>query len=504
MLALIDFDEWLIEELKLSGCSGLLEIDPSITSLANLTLLDLSYCISLKNLPASVSGLISLRVLDLYGCSKLRKLPEDIGDLKGLEELDLRHTTICEFPPSIALLENLKTLNCEADSSSFKPHFQLKNQRMIDRIEKHKQPLPTEEIHCSLVSISWTSLLTSTLDSEADSSSSKLLKNFNFSEMDCRLAVPLGSPSLKGQRYILMLYNLQYSPVTNSREVGGGIWAFYDQAKKALWEWTAPSGWMEGCKNDCDQTSKSLVMATSQKSSVILPQSFRPRPFNSFSKYRLEKEFRSTTFPCELPIGSSISSLLLGRFFSICNVIKLESIPKLSGNFVTPVSSMKRRCKDFNFPVEPGRLQSTLHLVSLSIIRFSNIPIDLGNSVICPSNKTKAVSLNRLLINSGSALIDVSSISTTTMESNFPISSGNLEIHRHEPEGRTRTELLDIGNELTPDLDEARSYAIAQLLIELSKHTGFIFESNGYKSFFASQLGVHAPQKAWMLLGEPA
>nr|XP_048317942.1 disease resistance protein RPV1-like [Ziziphus jujuba var. spinosa] len=100
------------KELKLSGCSGLLEIDPSITSLANLTLLDLSYCISLKNLPASVSGLISLRVLDLYGCSKLRKLPEDIGDLKGLEELDLRHTTICEFPPSIALLENLKTLNC--------------------------------------------------------------------------------------------------------------------------------------------------------------------------------------------------------------------------------------------------------------------------------------------------------------------------------------------------------------------------------------------------------
>ncbi|KAH7515836.1 hypothetical protein FEM48_Zijuj10G0068500 [Ziziphus jujuba var. spinosa] len=69
------------------------------------------------------------------------------------------------------------------------------------------------------------------------------------------------------------------------------------------------------------------------------------------------------------------------------------------------------------------------------------------------------------------------------------------EIHRHEPEGRTRTELLEIGNELTPH--EARSYAIAQLPRELSKHTGFAFDSPGYESFFASQLGVYAPQKAW-------
>nr|XP_048319033.1 phospholipid-transporting ATPase 3-like [Ziziphus jujuba var. spinosa] len=47
------------------------------------------------------------------------------------------------------------------------------------------------------------------------------------------------------------------------------------------------------------------------------------------------------------------------------------------------------------------------------------------------------------------------------------------EIHRHGPEGRTRTELLEIGNELTPH--EARSYAIAQLPRELSKYTGFAF-----------------------------
>ncbi|URE19406.1 ATPase, class [Musa troglodytarum] len=69
------------------------------------------------------------------------------------------------------------------------------------------------------------------------------------------------------------------------------------------------------------------------------------------------------------------------------------------------------------------------------------------------------------------------------------------EIHRHELEGTSRTELLEIGNHLTPD--EARSYAISQLPREKSKHTGFAFDSPGYESFFASQQGVFAPQKPW-------
>lgn len=69
------------------------------------------------------------------------------------------------------------------------------------------------------------------------------------------------------------------------------------------------------------------------------------------------------------------------------------------------------------------------------------------------------------------------------------------EIHRDEVESISRTEFLEIGNHLTPD--EARSYAIAQLPREKSKHTGFSFDSPGYESFFASQAGVYAPQKAW-------
>ncbi|KAJ7943556.1 Phospholipid-transporting ATPase [Quillaja saponaria] len=69
------------------------------------------------------------------------------------------------------------------------------------------------------------------------------------------------------------------------------------------------------------------------------------------------------------------------------------------------------------------------------------------------------------------------------------------ELHRHEPDDTSRDQLLENGNQLTPD--EARSYAISKLPREISKHTGFAFDSPGYESFFAAQLGVYAPQKAW-------
>ncbi|CAN1321194.1 Phospholipid-transporting ATPase 3 [Linum perenne] len=69
------------------------------------------------------------------------------------------------------------------------------------------------------------------------------------------------------------------------------------------------------------------------------------------------------------------------------------------------------------------------------------------------------------------------------------------EMHKNDPEDNSRSGLLEIGNRLTPQ--EERSFAIAQLPRELSKHTGFAFDSPGYESFFAGQHGVHAPQKAW-------
>ncbi|KAL5759658.1 hypothetical protein ACOSQ2_018496 [Xanthoceras sorbifolium] len=69
------------------------------------------------------------------------------------------------------------------------------------------------------------------------------------------------------------------------------------------------------------------------------------------------------------------------------------------------------------------------------------------------------------------------------------------EIHSDEPRDMREMLELEIGNQLTPE--EARSLAIAQLPREISKHTGFAFDSPGYESFFAAQLGIYAPQKAW-------
>lgn len=68
------------------------------------------------------------------------------------------------------------------------------------------------------------------------------------------------------------------------------------------------------------------------------------------------------------------------------------------------------------------------------------------------------------------------------------------EMHRHEPD-MSSAGLLGIGNQLTPE--EERSFAVAQLPRETSKHTGFAFDSPGYESFFAERAGVFAPQKAW-------
>lgn len=45
--------------------------------------------------------------------------------------------------------------------------------------------------------------------------------------------------------------------------------------------------------------------------------------------------------------------------------------------------------------------------------------------------------------------------------------------------------------------EDERKYAFAMLPKEKSKHTGFAFDSPGYESFFATQQGVVAPQKAW-------
>jgi len=68
-------------------------------------------------------------------------------------------------------------------------------------------------------------------------------------------------------------------------------------------------------------------------------------------------------------------------------------------------------------------------------------------------------------------------------------------MHHHEPDVNVRAQYLEVETRMTPE--EARTFALAQLPSQRSKHTGFAFDSPAYESFFAAQAGVHAPQKPW-------
>ncbi|KAJ6769384.1 putative PHOSPHOLIPID-TRANSPORTING ATPASE [Salix koriyanagi] len=65
------------------------------------------------------------------------------------------------------------------------------------------------------------------------------------------------------------------------------------------------------------------------------------------------------------------------------------------------------------------------------------------------------------------------------------------EIHRHELDDNTSAGSLEVGRQRTAQ-EEGNP-----LPREISRHTGFAFDSPGFESFFAAQLGIYAPQKAW-------
>ncbi|XP_028771412.1 disease resistance-like protein DSC1 [Neltuma alba] len=60
-----------LEKLELEGCTGLLQLDPSVAQLPKLRFLNLKGCINLVSIPNSMFCLNSLEVLNLAGCSKL-------------------------------------------------------------------------------------------------------------------------------------------------------------------------------------------------------------------------------------------------------------------------------------------------------------------------------------------------------------------------------------------------------------------------------------------------
>ncbi|KAK9928414.1 hypothetical protein M0R45_025551 [Rubus argutus] len=100
-----------LETLVLDGCSSLIEVHPSISSLQNLLILSLKGdCRELNTLPSSIH-MKSLRTLDLSGCSNLEKFPEISEVMKELSELCLNESGIKELPSSINNLTGLRTLN---------------------------------------------------------------------------------------------------------------------------------------------------------------------------------------------------------------------------------------------------------------------------------------------------------------------------------------------------------------------------------------------------------
>ncbi|CAL5402660.1 unnamed protein product [Camellia sinensis] len=104
-----------LERLILEGCTGLVNLDPSIEILKNLIFLNLKDCKNLMSLPSGIQ-LESLEVLNVSGCSKLKSISVNFGHMKCLSKLYLDGTGVSELPLSIGHLTNLVLLslsNCK-------------------------------------------------------------------------------------------------------------------------------------------------------------------------------------------------------------------------------------------------------------------------------------------------------------------------------------------------------------------------------------------------------
>ena len=87
-------------QLKLSCCTNLVEIHPSIGQLSRLKYLDLRFCASLTNLPSMSAKMQSLTTIRLSGCSKISSLPKFTGIMKSLSELYMGGTAIKKLASS--------------------------------------------------------------------------------------------------------------------------------------------------------------------------------------------------------------------------------------------------------------------------------------------------------------------------------------------------------------------------------------------------------------------
>ncbi|XP_019100156.1 PREDICTED: probable disease resistance protein RPP1 isoform X2 [Camelina sativa] len=129
-----------LQELNLCGCSSLVKIPSSIENMTNLRELHLSNCPNLVELPSSINATnfkqlllqncsrvvelpaienaTNLQILDLNNCSSLRELPPSIGSATNLQRLDISGcSSLVKLPSSIGDITNLKDFNLSNCSS---------------------------------------------------------------------------------------------------------------------------------------------------------------------------------------------------------------------------------------------------------------------------------------------------------------------------------------------------------------------------------------------------
>ncbi|KAK9948406.1 hypothetical protein M0R45_003982 [Rubus argutus] len=118
-----------LERLVLEGCTNLVDIHPSITSLRRLKVLNLKNCRSIKSLPSELE-MDSLEIIDLSGCSKVNIFPQFVARMEKLSGLSFSGIGTQNFKvsghsvsPVLAYLKHffLKGLHLNA-CNSVSPH----------------------------------------------------------------------------------------------------------------------------------------------------------------------------------------------------------------------------------------------------------------------------------------------------------------------------------------------------------------------------------------------
>ncbi|XP_059455219.1 TMV resistance protein N-like [Corylus avellana] len=103
-----------LEDLRLDGCTNLVEIHHSVGFLDKLVSLSLGECYNLSSFPRSLK-LRSLEFLCVTGCSMLNYFPEIECEMECLEEIIFANTGIKELPSSISYLIGLTKLRLQGN-----------------------------------------------------------------------------------------------------------------------------------------------------------------------------------------------------------------------------------------------------------------------------------------------------------------------------------------------------------------------------------------------------